>query len=154
MVPSLKQNKSPSANRWPLVFAAIGYLALGALAEAQEPKLVPLDELDALTVQADSGKLLLNNFNFAIEKALFGGTKATVQCSVKNKAKSDVNYSVYIAALDKSGGVVVCFCLEPTLNTHGAGKVETLETSGLVAPKDKDKVSSFFIKVIPQKRED
>jgi hypothetical protein len=105
-------------------------------------------------MHAGKGKLVLNNFNFVIEKAIFGGTKASVQCSVKNKSEREANYSIYIAALDKTGGIVACFCLEPTLNVHEAGKIETLDTSGLVESGDKERVASFFIRVLPQRRND
>lgn len=115
-------------------------------------RMVKAEDLDALSIQAAKGKLLLNNFNFVIEKAIFGGAKASVQCSVKNKSGREVNYSVYVAALDKSGAVVVCFCLEPTLNVHEAGKVETLETSGLVESEDRERITSFSIRVVNQRR--
>jgi hypothetical protein len=149
-----KKSCLPVSAGWSLAVAMFACFSFGSFAKAQEPKIVPLDELETLTIQAASGKLMLNNFNFLIEKAVFGGTKASVQCSVRNRSKSDANYSVYIAALDKAGGVVACFCLEPTLNTHEAGKIESLETSGLIDPKDKERVVSFFIKVIFQKKED
>jgi hypothetical protein len=115
-------------------------------------RMVKAEDLDALSIQAAKGKLLLNNFNFVIEKAIFGGAKASVQCSVKNKSGREANYSVYVAALDKSGAVVVCFCLEPTLNVHEAGKVETLETSGLVESEDRERIASFSIRVVNQRR--
>lgn len=122
--------------------------------QSQETRTVSADDLDTLTMQAGKGKLLLNNFNFVIEKAIFGGTKVSLQCTVKNKSEREANYSIYIAALDKSGGIVACFCLEPTLNVHEAGKIETLDTSGLVEPNDKERVASFFIRVLPQRRND
>ena len=122
--------------------------------QSEETRTVSADDLDTLTMQAGRGKLTLNNFNFVIEKAIFGGTKASVQCSVKNKSEREANYSIYIAALDKNGGIVACFCLEPTLNVHEAGKIETLETSGLVESGDKERVASFFIRVLPQRRND
>ncbi|MEI6560970.1 MAG: hypothetical protein WCO68_02680 [Verrucomicrobiota bacterium] len=119
---------------------------------AGEFKKVPIKELDALTLQAEG--LLVNNINFVIEGALFGGVKATVQCTVKNKTEFDLNYTVYLAAFDKGGTLLACFSLEPTLNTHEAGKVETLTVSGMVDSASKGKADYVLVKVVAQKAGD
>jgi len=115
---------------------------------AAEVKKVPIGELDTITIQAQG--LLLNNFNFVIEEAFMGGIKATAQCTGKNKSQYDLNYTVYIAAYDKAGTLLACFALEPGMNVHEAGKIETLETSGMVEAGTKGKVDYVLLKVVIQ----
>ena len=105
-------------------------------------------DLDSQNIQA--GGLLINNFNFVIEEALMGGSKASVQCSVKNKTDEDANYTIYISAYDANGVLIACFGMEPTMNMHEAGKVEMLEDSGMVEKSYKDKIDHVLIKVVIQ----
>ena len=122
--------------------------ALSITAHAAEVKKVPIGELDTITIQAQG--LLLNNFNFVIEEAWMGGIKATAQCTGKNKSQYDLNYTVYIAAFDKAGTLIACFGLEPGMNVHEAGKIETLETSGMVESGAKGKIDHVLLKVVIQ----
>lgn len=121
-------------------------LAIGA--DADEVKKVPIAELDAITIQSQG--LLLNNFNVVIEEAMMGGIKATAQCTGKNKSPYDLNYTVYIAAYDKAGTLLACFALEPGMNIHEAGKIETLETSGMVEAGTKGTMDYILLKVVIQ----
>lgn len=123
-------------------------LALSTASVAAEVKKVAIEEFDTVTIQGHG--LLLNNFNFVIEEAFMGGIKATAQCTGKNRSQYDLNYTVYIAAFDKAGTLVACFGLEPWLNVHEAGKIETLESSGMVEPGTKGKIDHVLIKVVIQ----
>ena len=132
-----------------LIVAAVITVALVCGAVAGEVKKVPIAELDAQTLQVQG--LVINNINFVIEGALMGGIKATAQCTVKNKTEFDLNYTVYIAAFDKAGALMACFGLEPGMNIHEAGKVETVEASGMVDAGSKGKVDHVLVKVVVQK---
>ena len=121
-------------------------LAIGA--GAAEVKKVPIAELDAVTIQSQG--LLLNNFNVVIEDAMMGGIKATAQCAGRNKSQYDLNYTVYIAAYDKAGTLIACFALEPGMNIHEAGKIETLEASGMVDAGAKGSMDYILLKVVIQ----
>ena len=129
-------------------FAFICLLLLTSV-YASEVKKVSLAELDAFTIQSQG--LLLNNFNFVIEKAWMGGIKATAQCTGRNRSKYDLNYTLYIAAFSKEGTLIACFGLEPLMNIHEAGKIETLEMSGMVETGSKGKIDYFLLKVVIQK---
>lgn len=132
-----------------LVFTFLLASGLVGGAVAGEVKKVPIGELDAQTLQVQG--LVINNINFVIEQALMGGIKATAQCTVKNKTEFDLNYTVYIAAFDKAGALMACFGLEPGMNVHEAGKVETVEASGMVDAGSKGKVDYVLVKVVVQK---
>ena len=123
-------------------------LLAGAL-RADEVKKVPYAELDELVLK--SGALIINNINLVTEPALLGGTKATFQCSGKNKSKANLNYTIYVAAFDKAGTLLTCFGVEPDLNVHEAGKVEALEASGMVDPGTKGKIDHVLLKLVIQK---
>lgn len=110
---------------------------------------IPYADLDTAVLQSHG--LIINNINLVVERALLGGTKATFQCSGKNKSKSDLNYTVYLSAFDKSGSLVACFGVEPTLNSHAAGKIETLEASGMVPDETKDNIEYVLLKLVVQK---
>jgi hypothetical protein len=124
-------------------------ILLSANILAGEVKKVPFADLDEVVLQSQG--LVINNLNLVIESALLGGTKATFQCSCKNKSKTSLNYTIYIAAFDKAGTLLTCFGVEPTLNMHEAGKVENLESSGLVDSATKGKIDHVLLKVIVQK---
>ena len=130
-------------------FYIVLFIALANFASAAEVKKVPVAQIDALTIETNG--LLFNNFTCAIEGALMGGTKATAQVSVKNKTTYDLNYTVYIAAFDKAGNLVTCFGLEPEMNIHEAGKVETLEGSGMVEGDAKASIDYIVVKIVVQK---
>lgn len=123
--------------------------ALAGISLAGDVKKIPIGELDAQTLQIQG--LMINNINFVTEQALMGGIKAAVQCTVKNKMEDDSNYTVYIAAFDKIGNLIACFGLEPLMNIHEAGKVETLNASGMLDAGSKGKVDYVLIKVVAQK---
>lgn len=72
-----------------LICTLIATAALVVPSFAEEARKVPAGELDAQALQVQG--LTINNINFVIEKAMMGGTKATVQCTVKNKSESDIN---------------------------------------------------------------
>lgn len=135
----------------PIICTLIAIAALIAPSFAGEAKKVPAAELDAQSFQVQD--LVINNINFVIERALMGGIKATVQCTVKNKSENDLNYTVYLAGFDSTGALIACFGLEPTMNVHEAGKVETLETSGMVDAGSKGSLDHVLVKVVVQKGE-
>jgi len=118
-------------------------------ANADVYKKVKSSELDG--VSFDLSNILFNNFNIVIEKAFFGGIKCTAQCSVKNKNNKDVGYTVYMSGYDSKDKMIVCFSFEPMMNIHEAGKIITLENSGMVDEKDKGRFSYFIIRVVEQK---
>jgi len=118
-------------------------------ASAAESKKIPYADLDTTVLQSQG--LTINNINLVIERALLGGTKATFQCSGKNKSKSDLNYTVYLSAFDKDGNLLACFGVEPTLNIHAAGKIENLEASGMVSSETKDHIDYVLLKLVVQK---
>jgi len=124
-------------------------LFLSAAVSARESQKVPIENLDDLILQIQDG-LVLNNINFVIEEAFFGGVKVTIQCTVKNKTATPVNYTFYVAVFDKADKLVACLGLEPFMNVHEPGKVETLEASGMIDPECKDSVSYFLVKVVVQ----
>jgi len=132
-----------------LICTFVMLACLAATAFAGEVKKVPIGELDTQTLQVQG--LVINNINFVIGQALMGGIKATAQCTVKNKTEFDLNYTVYIAAFDKAGALIACFGLEPGMNVHEAGKVETVEASGMVDAGSKGKVDYVLVKVVVQK---
>ena len=119
------------------------------LGYAQEQARVNVSDLDTVTLK--SNNLIINNINVLIGDAILGGTKATAQCTGNNKNDDSINYTVYIAAFDSSENLIACFNLEPGMNIHEAGKIETLETSGMVSNNAKNIVDHFKIKLIVQK---
>ena len=122
------------------------------MSSAQQVERVPFQRLGELTVSLQG--LQLNNFNFLIEEALFGGIKATAQCTGKNTSNFNLNYTVYIAAFDAKDSLIACFGLEPMMNIHEEGKVETLEASGMVEPAARGEVSYVLVKVVLQSPSD
>ena len=116
--------------------------------QAQEQAIATVSELDAITLKSQN--IIINNINVLVGDALMGGTKATAQCTGNNKNEEAMNYTVYIAAFDSSNNLIACFNLEPQMNVHEAGKIETLETSGMVSKNDKSKVDHFNIKLVVQ----
>jgi hypothetical protein len=145
MVPASRESCSMK-KIWICLFLC---LSLSAAVSARESRKVPIENLDDLVLQVQDG-LVLNNINFVIEEAFFGGVKATIQCTGKNKKTTPVNYTFYVAAFDKAGNLVACLGLEPFMNVHEPGKVETLEASGMIDPESKDSVSYFLLKVVVQ----
>jgi ankyrin repeat protein len=115
---------------------------------AAESKKIPFADLETTVLQSQG--LTINNINLVTERALLGGTKATFQCSGKNKSKSDLNYTVYLSAFDKDGNLLACFGVEPTLNIHAAGKIENLEASGMVSSETKDHIDYVLLKLVVQ----
>ena len=116
--------------------------------QAQEQVSASINELDAITLKSQN--IIINNINVLVGDALMGGTKATAQCTGNNKNEEAMNYTVYIVAFDSSNNMIACFNLEPQMNVHEAGKIETLETSGMVSKNDKSKVDHFNIKLVVQ----
>lgn len=147
----LKRHNGPQAKGIIMKYSILTlmlFFSVATAACAGEVKRVPIAELDTVMIQTQG--LLLNNFNFVIEEALMGGIKATAQCTGKNKSQDDLNYTVYIAAFDKGGALIACFGLEPGMNIHEAGKIETLETSGMVDSAHKGKIDHVLLKVVVQ----
>lgn len=123
-------------------------LAFSTAAFSAEVEKVPIAELDDVVIKQKG--LLLNNFNFLIEEAWMGGLKATAQVTGKNKSDYDINYTVYMAAYSAGGTLIACFALEPLMNIHEAGKLETLEASGMVESEAKGKVDHILLSVVLQ----
>lgn len=97
-----------------------------------------------------SGSIVLNNFNLLHEEAFFGGYKVTMQVSGKNTSDKDVNYTVYVFCKAKEADVC-CFKIEPELNVHEPGKVETLTDSGMLTQSDFKSIDTVLLKVVVQK---
>lgn len=116
---------------------------------AAESRKISYADLDTVVLQSQG--LIINNINLVVERALPGGTKATFQCSGKNKSKSDLNYTVYLSAFDKNGNLVACFGVEPTSNIHAAGKIETLEASGMVPAGTENIIEYVHLRLVVQK---
>ena len=116
--------------------------------QAQEQVSASINELDTITLKSQN--IIINNINVLVGDAFMGGTKATAQCTGNNKNEEAMNYTVYIVAFDSSNNLIDFFNLEPEMNVHEAGKIETLETSGMVSKNDKSKVDHFNIKLVVQ----
>ncbi|MCF8139358.1 MAG: hypothetical protein K9K63_18840 [Desulfotignum sp.] len=124
-------------------------LFLSVAVSARETQKIPIEKLGDLVLQDQEG-LVINNINFVVEEAFFGGVKATIQCTGKNKTTSPLNYTFYVAAFDKADNLVACLGPEPFMNVHEPGKVETLEASGMIDPENKNRVSYFLLRVVVQ----
>ena len=109
-------------------------------------------QFDELVIKTKNG-LLLNNFNFVIEKGYFGGSRATIQCSGRNKTGHVINYTVYIAAFTKDDELVACFNLGSMMMSNASGKIKAHDESGMLEMRDKDAIHHFVIKVVEQRPE-
>ena len=142
------------------VFLFTGILAAQEVA-VEKPKdqtqaTVTLEQLPDLVLK--SGALSFNNFNLVHEEAFFGGYKVTAQVTGKNRSGSDLNYTIYIFAKnydskEKTTRDICCFKIEPDLNVHEAGKVETLTDSGMLSEVDFKNINMVRVKLVVQKSE-
>ena len=131
------------------ILCILFYLQVSALLLlAQDRATVKASNLDSVVLKSNS--LIINNLNVSIGDALMGGTKATAQCTGNNKSDDGINYTVYIAAFDSSENLIACFNLEPGMNIHEEGKIETLETSGMVSNEAKNSIDHFKIQLVVQ----
>ena len=135
-------------NIFKILVTAMVVSFFSTLLQAQEQVTASANELDTVTLKSQD--IIINNINVLVGDAFMGGTKATAQCTGNNKNEEAMNYTVYIAAFDSSNNLIACFNLEPEMNVHEAGKIETLETSGMVSKNDKSKVDHFNIKLVVQ----
>ena len=111
-------------------------------------KSMAYDELDGYILIHDD--IRVNNISFSIGEAFFGGYKITAQCTVKNRRDEDMNYTLYLACLDRDGRLVASFCLEPMVNVHEAGKLDILEATGLIEEKDTDRIDRVIARMLVQ----
>lgn len=146
-----------------LALTLIACVALHAQDATEKPK--PRNDIfrsvsmDALgEIKIVEGPLTLNNFNLLNEEAFLGGYKITAQVTGRNRSQNEINYTIYIIAQaydeeKKTARSLACFKLEPEMNIHEAGKIETITDSGLLSESDFKAINRVMIKLVMQKGE-